>query len=29
MIKILANDGIDVNGKNILEKAGFVVETIR
>ncbi|MBW7844192.1 MAG: D-2-hydroxyacid dehydrogenase [Bacteroidia bacterium] len=27
MIKILANDGIDVNGKNILEKAGFVVET--
>ncbi len=27
MIKILANDGIDVNGKNILEKAGFIVET--
>ena len=27
MIKILANDGIDANGKKILETAGFVVET--
>lgn len=27
MIKILANDGIDANGKNILEQAGFTVIT--
>lgn len=27
MIKILANDGIDANGKSILEKAGFTVDT--
>ena len=27
MIKILANDGIDANGKKILEEAGFTVIT--
>jgi D-3-phosphoglycerate dehydrogenase len=27
MIKILANDGIDANGKKILEAAGFIVDT--
>jgi D-3-phosphoglycerate dehydrogenase len=27
MIKILANDGIDANGKKILEEAGFIVIT--
>ena len=27
MIKILANDGIDANGKKILEEAGFTVST--
>ena len=27
MIKILANDGIDANGKKILEAAGFTVDT--
>ena len=27
MIKILANDGIDANGKRILEAAGFIVDT--
>ena len=27
MTKILANDGIDANGKSILEKAGFTVVT--
>ncbi|MFN4083857.1 MAG: D-2-hydroxyacid dehydrogenase [Bacteroidia bacterium] len=27
MIKILANDGIDTNGKKMLEEAGFTVET--
>ncbi|HNT80590.1 MAG TPA: D-2-hydroxyacid dehydrogenase [Bacteroidia bacterium] len=27
MIKILANDGIDDAGKNILEQAGFIVDT--
>lgn len=27
MIRILANDGIDANGKSILEKAGFTVVT--
>ena len=27
MIKILANDGIDANGKKILEDAGFTVIT--
>ena len=29
MIKILANDGIDSNGKAILESAGFHVETTK
>ncbi len=28
-IKILANDGIDSNGKGILEKEGFIVDTIK
>src|SRR3546814_15605862 len=27
MIKILANDGIDATGKEMLEKAGFQVDT--
>src|SRR5437899_10229800 len=27
MIKILANDGIDPIGKELLEKAGFIVDT--
>ncbi len=27
MIKILANDGIDANGKKMLEEAGFIVDT--
>jgi D-3-phosphoglycerate dehydrogenase len=27
MIKILANDGIDANGKKMLEEAGFIVQT--
>lgn len=27
MIKILANDGIDTNGKKLLEEAGFTVDT--
>ena len=26
-IKILANDGIDANGKGMLERAGFSVDT--
>jgi D-3-phosphoglycerate dehydrogenase len=27
MIKILANDGIDPAGKQLLEEAGFIVDT--
>ena len=27
MIKILANDGIDANGKKMIEEAGFIVDT--
>lgn len=28
-LKILANDGIDANGKGMLEKAGFIVDTTK
>ena len=28
-IKILANDGIDANGKGMLERAGFIVDTVK
>ena len=27
MIKILANDGIDPAGKQLLEEAGFIIDT--
>lgn len=29
MIKILANDGIDANGKQLLEEAGYIVDTTK
>jgi D-3-phosphoglycerate dehydrogenase len=29
MVKILANDGIDASGKQMLEQAGFHVETTK